>query len=520
MSTIWKNSRKVRCSMAGCSEAGYPLKPHYRGTLRSAQGSARASHRAWYCLLLLILFLLRPTTAFAITEAQFTQKVLNHDKSLEEAQIGLDIKQIELDASRDNYQNWKTNLSFNLGYRYRDLDRDTTSNYSYIKKSQQHPQKINLSFEKRFLSNPSSFEIGVSRSNDKTSEVQYKKHTHKNDYDLREYQTEQYISFNYPLLRHDRNAASLKSYQRNILYLKRQKLLFYETKESFLEDRLNDYLSWVSYQQQASINQEFLNKLRRLQAQDKKEETLLKSTVSQIENHNRTAQNKLHAIKQKLAVLLDDQNILTETPTFDLHKRIEPIKKDLPNYLQTYNRSLQRIALNIELNQIDIAYYQNQSLAKLDFTARAERNQNNRNSRTSTYDDDAISYAVGLEFNYPLGGNITNQASLQKSLLGVRKLEIKYQDNLQDIMAEMQLLNVLLQLDESKLLDTIEATAQSTRIEYENYQSGQTSFRDLLQAHKDERSAKLDYMDKIITYQLNSIKYDNLADRIIIGHIH
>ncbi|MDD9858424.1 MAG: hypothetical protein OXU96_10330, partial [Gammaproteobacteria bacterium] len=76
--------------------------------------------------------LLLPGPAAAITEAQFIDKVLAHDKLLEEAQIGLDIKRIERDASRDNYADWKANLSLDLGYRYRDLDRDngTTSDYT------------------------------------------------------------------------------------------------------------------------------------------------------------------------------------------------------------------------------------------------------------------------------------------------------------------------------------------------------------------------------------------------------
>ncbi len=464
---------------------------------------------------LLLLFLICPAPSFAITEAQFIEKVLAQDKLLEGAQIGLDIKQIELDASRDNYQNWKTNLFFDLGYRYRDLNRDTTSKSIYTKKYQQYPKKIGLRVEKRFLSNQGSLEIGVSRSNNRTSEVRYKKHVHNSDYNSGEYATRQYIRFKYPLLKHGSNAISLKTYHRNILDLKRQTLLFYETKEDFLHDRLNDYLSWVLYQQQQLIDEKFLNKLRYLQPEDNQETALLKSIVSQIENHQQDTQTKLHAIKQKLAALLNDEQILTATAEFDLHKRIDLIKENLPNYLRSHNRALQRIAQSIALNQINIAYYKNQKLATLNLSARVERNQINGNRRTTIYDDDALNYTVELEFNYPLGDNIANQANWQKSLLGVRKLEIGYQDKLQDIVADMQLLNALLTLDEGRLLDAVDATAQSTRIEYANYQSGQTSFRDLLQAYKDERIARLAHIDTLIAYQLNSIKYDNLADRII-----
>ncbi len=462
------------------------------------------------CLLLLLF----PVYSFAITESQFIDKVIAHGRLLEEAQIGLDIKQIEMDTSRDNYQNWQTTLSFELDYRYRGLDRDTSSKSPYTKATRQYPQKIALDFEKRFLSNPSSVAIGMHWGNDKTSEVRHEKRKNK-DYEFKEHASTQYIRFKYPLLKHDSHAASLKTYHRDVLDLKRQKLLFYETKENFLHDRLNDYLSWVLYQQQMSINQESLNKLGHLQPKDTQETALLNSIVAQIENQQQDTQAKLHAIKQKLSALLNDREILTEIPEFDLHKRIVLIKENVPNYLKTHNRTLQRIALSTKLKQIDVAYYENQNLATLNFTAEAERNRSDRNSRTATYDDDKMNYAVGLEFVYPLGGNVTSQASLQKSLLGVRKLEISYKDKQQDIVAEMQLLSALLTLDESKLIDVIDATVLSTRIEYENYQFGRSSFRDLLQAHKDERVASLEHIDTVITYQLNSIKYDNLADRII-----
>lgn len=469
--------------------------------------------------------------AFAITEAQFIEKVLAQDKLLEEAQIGLDIKQIERDASRDNYQNWKANLSIALDYRYRDLDRDATSTSTYTKNSQDYPKKISLSFEKRFLTSPLTLAVGVSRSQDKTRESRFKRISIDDDgrgapyarkpsqvgkRALKEYQTTQYISVKYPLLKPDSNATSLKTHHRDIVDLKRQQLLFYETKEDFLDDRLNDYLSWLLYQKQMLINQELLNSLRRLNPKDDAETVLLKSTVYEIEQYDSDTRLQLQAMQEKLSVLLDDRTVLTEIPSFDLGKRADLVTENLSNYLQTRNRDLQRIAMNIELSQIEIGYYQKQNLPALDFTVRAEKNLNSRNtSATSTFDDDRITYWAGLEFKYPLGGNISNRVSLSKSQLGMRKLEISYQEKLQDLLADIQLLNTLLTLDEERLLAAIDTAVQSTQIENKKYQSGETSLRDLLQAYKDERTVKLQHIDDMIDYQVNSIEYDNLLDRII-----
>lgn len=455
------------------------------------------------------------TPALAITEAQFIEKVLAQDKLLEESQIGLDIKQIELDASRDNYQNWKANLSVGVDYGYRDLKRQTTSTSNYFKKTKQYPKQIGLSVQKRFLSSPGSLAFGIRRSKDRTTYVRYRQRAYRDNYIIQEYQTEHYISFKYPLLKHDYNALSLKTYHRDIVDLARQQLLFYETKEDFLDDRMSDYLAWFLYQEEARINQEYRMTLQRLQPQDAAEDALLTSALYQIEQYHSNTARQLQAIKEKLSILLDDETILTETATFDLHQRAELVERNLRDYLQARSRALQRIALSLQLKQIDVAYYQNQRLPALDFTARAEKNLSSGNTLTTRYANDETDYVVGLELRYPLSGNITNRANLQKSRLGHRKLEISYQETLQDLLADIQLLNTLLLVDEQRLLAAIAAAQQSASIELQNYHAGQTSFRDLLQAYKEARLAKLERINTIIDYQINSIKYDNLLDRMI-----
>ncbi len=502
--------------------------PHRKAHRRAVIGVcfSHVSNNAKRALLhLCLVLLLLPTPSLAITEAQFIDKVLAQDKLLEEAQIGLDIKRIERDASRDNYVNWKANLSWDVGYRYRDLDRDIYTTYDYTSQTRDYPKTVGVAVEKRFLSHPGSLRMGISRSKDKGTEERNdsptKSQRERNIDDrttyhhVKEYKTRHYIQFNYPLLKHDTNALSLKTHRRDIVDLKRQQLSFYETKEDFLDARLSDYLSWMRYQRRVIINRELLDKLRRLHPDGEAETALLKSTVYQIERYQSDAGIQLQAIKEKLSVLLDDAAILTETPEYELHKRIDFIRGDLPDYLTTHNRELQRIALSMELNKIEIAHYKNQNLPELDLILRAEENSNQGHTRTSKINDDRTNYTATLEFSYPLGGNIANKANLKKFQLGVRRLEISYQEELQDIVADIQRLHTLLTLDEAQLLEAINAAAQSARIEFENYQSGETSFRDLLQAFQDERTAKLNHIDNVIDYQLNSIDYDNLLDRII-----
>ncbi len=472
--------------------------------------------------------LLPPSPAFAITEARFIEKVLAQDKLLEEAQIGLDIKQIELDASRENYANWKAELSAEAEYERTNTKQLRTSRSTgnisasaYTGTSKETPREIKLEFDKRFLSNPGSLAAGISRNYNKNREVRYKndkitgKRTYNGERTFDGYDTDYYAQIKYPLLKHDGNAESLKSYRRNIIDLQDQQLSFLETKEDFLNDRLDDYLSWVRYQSHVLINLNLLASLNKLNSASAAEAALLKSVIVQTANFKRNAEIQMQAVKERLAVLLDDADILNETPEFNLQKRVNLVSGDIRLYLTRNSRALQRINFDIQLNQLEVAYHKNRLLPSFDLTLRAEKNLNGSGTATSDYDDDTTEYKATLDFSYPLGGSITTKAELAKRTLSTRRLEIAYAERMENIEADLQRLVSLLDLDEESLLDAIDATEKSTRIEQKNYNENQTSFRDLIQAYRDERVAKLDHIDKLIDYHMRSIEYDNLLDKII-----
>lgn len=480
--------------------------------------------------LLWILLLLWGVTkpSFALTEAQFIEKVLAQDKLLEESQIGLDIKQIELDASRDNYQNWKFNLTVDVRYQIDDADQVTKSDFT--KKDNDFDREFGLEAEKRFLTHRGNLQLGIKRAKDKDwmRRKDYNKGVLLPDTSASVHTTTtaQYVEYRYPLLKPDANALYLKTHHRDIIDLQRQQLLFYETKEDFLTDRLEDYLSWVLYQRQDTIEQQLVDQLHRLQPTDVTEQALWKSTLAQSEQDHADTLAKLHGIQRKLAVLLDDDGILTETAEFDLHKRSPLITHDLSAYLQRHSRDLQRTALSMRLNEIQIKYYQSQKLPKLDFAAEVREESDVGSSRSTSnsrgasrrdFNKSEVSYEVGLEFSYPLGGNITNQANLDKSQLGVRKLEISYQEQLQDRLADLHRLNTLLALNQTRAAETVAATKQSAALEWQNYTAGQTSLRDVLQSYREQRTAQLSHLNDRIEYQMNRIEYDNLLDRIIVS---
>lgn len=489
-----------------------------------------------------LALLLLHAPAFAISESQFIQKVLAQDKLLEEAQIGLDIKQIELDASRDNYANWKAELSATADYKRSDDKQIHTSRSSgalstspYTRTGKQTPRRIRVDISKRFLSNPGSVSLGFIRGKDSTRNTRYDrdfdkncgtpredegdtcqlKAEFKNEQNWNGYTSEYYAQITYPLLKHDGNAETLKTYRRNIIDLEDQQLSFFETKENFLSERLEDYLSWVLSRHEANINEELLDSLLGLQPREEADAAFLKSIVLQTENFKRDAEIQTQAIKERLSVLLDDVGILHETPEYDLRKRITLVPNNLRDYLRKHNRALQRITLDMRLNEIEIAFRKNRLLPSFDLTLRAGKEYDKVGTATQNYADDTTRYDASLEFVYPLGGSITDKAELAKRALSTRRLNIAYAERMERIEAELQRLATLLNLDEARLLNAIDAARQSARIQRQNYDNNQSSFRDLVQAYRDERVARLDHIDNLIDYHTNSIEYDNLLDRII-----
>lgn len=467
----------------------------------------------------LVLFAL-PLHAGAMDEAAFAAKVLAHGEPLEEAQIGLDIKQIELDASRDNYENWKVELFAEGGYRARDLQRVTTSTSEFETRSIDHPRDIGIEFEKRFLSNPSSFSASVTRGKERSWFERYKPASKTkperttNGFEER-FETSYRIRYKYPLLKHDSNAESRKTYRRNILDLRAQQLLFLERKEDILESRLLDFFEWVSRRELARINRNFLDAYKRIDTAGETETALLKSAVVRVQKHNAENHAELRALAEKLALLLGDATLAHARPRLNLSKRGAPPPQNPAEYLRAHNRDLARIGVSIDLKEIDIAHFQNQLLPSLDVRVEASREHDSADTRTTDFRNKQNNYAAFLEFRYPLGGRASSRAALQIAKLDMRKLEIRYRDKLRDLLADMQILQAQLSPQQARLDEAVHAAMRGARIESANYRAGAASFRDLLRAHTDWRDAEIDRIENLIEYHEARVKYDNLLDRML-----
>lgn len=464
-------------------------------------------------LFFVLLFL--GTDLWAITQVEFTQKVLNKEKLLEVEQIGLNIKQIEVDGSRANYADWKVVISSDIAYGYHDLDRETSSNRQYIRKSKKHPKSVELSFDKRFLSNPGNFEFGVRKYKGQSMDNYYTKHEPKGSFQLQESEFKRYIEFDYPLLKHDSNAVSLKTYRRDIIDLKRQKLSFFESKEDLLLKQLLNYLTWVFYTQHLQIYQQSLQLLKTITSKNEKDKSLLDGYVYKLQHQQEEVQADLVSIREKIATILE-ADFKNQVPNFDLLQVVElPSKTEVKHQLIGYSRDLERIRLDMVLKDIDLAYYRNQNLVELDFSVGAQKAINDRNTKASVFDDSRVDYYASLQFSYPLNGNPSIKTNIKKSRLLQQKLQISFDNKRQDLLADIKELEALLVINFQSLNQQVLLIEKSSSLEKQSYDNHQTSMRDLISAYDDLLSIKKDNLSTLVDYQKNQLRYLALLDRLI-----
>lgn len=476
--------------------------------------------------ILLLLLLLLSNYIFAdlsgnINQKQFIAKIINfltNDKTLETSKIDVAIKHMELQASKKNYEKLNINLSINLGYDYKDDDRITTSTTAYNKRKITLNRAVKISASKRFLNNPSNLSLSLEREIPHAGIERYKQNLHISTYETDNYDSVLKASWKYPLLKHDSNASLLKTYHHNILDFEKQNLSFYEDKENFIADKLQDYLTWAFHYYEVQFFTKHLQALNNIIAINNKQKLILQNAISKAENNVINAQNDVESIQKKLAIALDDDQLLTQKPVLNWTKNTKLVV-NLINYLKKNNRDLYKYKIQQALKKIDIDYYKNQNLAKLDFSISAEESWLDGNTQSNIYNENGLKYNTALLFEYPLFGNTINESNFQVAELGMKKLRIAYSDKLQDLHVDLSLLDIAIRSDKQSIkryAKLIEFAVKNKDLEQENFTKSHKLLRVLLAAFDEEIDSKISHLSAVIDNQRKIIKYDNLLDRIII----
>lgn len=453
-------------------------------------------------------------TTNTLNRTQFTDMVLHAlrtEWSFETSRIDVEIRQLELDSSRQNYANWKLNLD--AEYTFEDTDRYRHSinqnnklTFSSFERTA-HDRSVGLEATKRFLWNPASLSLAVDRA---------LPHDQYSDYNTHENSTRYQANLKYPLLKKDGNAENLKTYQRNIWDLRDKQLSFAEAQEDFLDDRLNDFFDAIRFQQQCQLSRAHLHQLNQLQPRSADTNRLTLAQL-QLEQQLTEQQTRLDRTRQELATLLQQPELIQTTFHANLHHH-RPLIQALMPHLKKYNRDLLRLETDRQLKQIDLAYYANRTLPKLDLQFAIEHLDKASQTKTANTLEDRTDYGAGLTFSMALFEPITDRTELRKSRLQLRKIQINYHDRLRTLLAELTALNQSLPRTEKSLADyqdLIQKAIDSHREIDQQYQDQSQSIEELLRAIEREYTIRHDHLDAAIDYQRDLLDYDNLLDRLL-----
>ncbi|MBA5248184.1 MAG: TolC family protein [Gammaproteobacteria bacterium] len=472
-----------------------------------------------YSVALVALFISFGSSGINIKE--FSQQViqfLQKENSFETSKIDVQIKQLELDSSRRNYADWKANLTLGATYTDWDNDKDTSPTKAFEKAKETHSENIKLGLSKRFLNNPSSLSINIKRSTSKANIEKYKQFNTYLDYSTYSDADTLYLNWKMPFLKQGKNAETLKTYHQNILDLNSKKLSYYESQEDYLAKQLHQFLWWGVYQETILIYEQYLTKLQRIKPHNKIDQARIQNAILKTQTKLLKGNSDLLSIRQELATELNNDTLLKQTTEIGWLQDTRIIN-NTENYLRHNNRDLQKITINLQSKDPNRKYYKNQNLAKLNLSVDINKDLTDSNTQTIDYArGDKDTSKLELTFEYPLFGDISNQAELKKNDYNTRKLNISYQKKLHSFNSKIKSLNISLLSNQKTLkqhLKLIRSQQRQAQAVLTNYVHKNGTIKHVIDAFKDQNQAELDYLYARKDYQGNIIDYDNLLDRMI-----
>ncbi len=214
---------------------------------------------------------------------------------------------------------------------------------------------------------------------------------------------------------------------------------------------------------------------------------------------------------------LNDPSLWLQSPEINVNKYPQ-IMSDLTQYLRHEVRSLLKLDIDKHLIKIDLDYYKNQSLSKLDFSIGAKKNDNKGNTMTTNYSNKSVLYTASLDFSTPIGVDVNNYKNIKVSQLNLRKLNIDYDNKLKDILSDIEVLIIELRLVKEtlnaykKIIINVENEANLALADYLNQS---IAVEVLIDAYKEKRDVELDYVKAFTDYQESLLKYNDKLDRIL-----
>ncbi len=470
-------------------------------------------------LLLPILILMLSQSASAYTQDNFVHQLLLSHEFFEKERINVEIKKIEMIGDRANYSNWDWGVGAEFGRIHKNkLKYDYTSSTDYARSTNQQVRKISSDLSKKFFSNGSELSFSFDRSLPIKNEKMYDKNGYQTDKNTTEYLDDLSVSWTLPLLQNQNGVVDQKTYDLAVLDYKDEELVLAEVQEDFIEDKVAEFIDWVEYKWQIEVLSNTISRLSSIQVQMTDRQTRDSEILERsIDKHQRL----LLSLKSKL--IAQNALLLSAVNGLDVDKNIPTLGRqfsvnlidNLDQYCQTMVRDLKRINIEIRKNNRSIETYKNSKLPDFDFTISATKDDNKGNY-TSYSKSTETEYEAKLVFSYPLSGDINNQVYLDKYRLKSRQFELKYNNKLNDIIANAKKIATDIKQGQIQLsLIGQQLQTLDPNHELNLYFKGQGEIRFVISEIDDYQDLRLEEVVMLIGLYKNKLEYDSLLDRLL-----
>lgn len=334
------------------------------------------------------------------------------------------------------------------------------------------------------------------------------------------YQNSIFLSYIHPLLKNINGTLSKLGVEIATLKVEEDALKFKEAKETLLKTMIQNYIEWTFlYEENAiianridlsenllqSIRRQYeanlLNKVDVLRAED---------SLNTLKEQQLIIRNKLENKGLELEILLSEKDLRKEKPTFSFYKVNAPSKKETSETrTQKQLLFIQKI-LEKELNAL-----KNEKKPELDLVTKVAINDGNKSSNKSlNFENNEAS--IALTYKNPLSKK-SDMAKINAKELELEAIKLQLEEVKQIDKSTFTQLNTsirqwveIIELNKNQL----QSSKLKTDEEWKLYTQGRNSLSTVLQARDQELTAKLNYLNNLLTFHF--LKYNLLDNQDIL----
>ncbi len=340
------------------------------------------------------------------------------------------------------------------------------------------------------------------------------------------YQSQLAVGYAHPLLRNrggflDRLAYGLKEF--DIDYEELQAL---ETEEEFLAGVAADFLDWVFLTEHSSIvaerlklsEEEFERTQRKKAANlvDQADVIRAEDAVRIWRQNQVLVESQRNAVRAELAQLLQDDEIRSLEPEFDLYEMQELVTLDQAvGELTQRSRLLE--ALRVRLRQLEHARKGYEETAKPELYLVAELNAKSAHEAFGdSWNMDKPDASIGVQFSLPLE-NRTARSQIAKTDFQIAQLGEAVNDLTLTLTSTLTSLHVqILEMRDVLSLnqEQIESAKERTKEELRLYNQGRGDLTFVIMSRDNEENAKLTHAQNALTYHKLLVQYLAVTDQL------